>query len=170
MNGNSIWAIVVVIIVIVGGWFLLKGTPANAPATTVNNQMPIIGSTTPETIVENVVPDVTVTYTDQGFSPKSVNVALGTNVIFVNQSSGKMWVASAVHPAHSAYSGTSLSQHCPDTTNTAFDECGAVASGESYTFTFDKVGVWKYHNHAKASDFGSVTVTAQASTTTPTPI
>lgn len=165
MNKNAI-GVVVAIVVISGGWYLLSRTPAKAPVTEapVTNQMPIVGSTTPEMIVENTLPGVTVTYTDQGFSPKSVTVPAGTTVTFVNQSTGGLWVASAMHPSHAAYSGTSASQHCPDTTGTAFDECAAVALGSSYSFTFTKVGSWKYHNHVQATDFGAITVTAAAVT------
>lgn len=162
MNRNTIGVVVVVIIVLAGGWFLSSTAPVQAPGseTTVTNQMPVLGSTTPEMIVENTNPVVTVTYTDQGFSPKSVTVPLGTTVTFVNQSSGGMWVASAKHPSHTVYAGTSLSEHCPDTTGTAFDECKADAAGVSYSFTFAKAGTWGYHNHVQAADFGSVTVTA----------
>lgn len=167
MNGNHIGIIVVLLIVIAGGWYLLSGTSAKAPVTEtpVSNQMPIIGSTTPETTVGNTVPNVTVAYTDQGFSPNSVSISLGTIVTFVNQSSKGMWVASSKHPDHTVYSGTSLSQHCPDASNTAFDQC---STNTSYSFTFNKVGTWKYHNHVNASDFGTIIVTsASASSTTP---
>ncbi len=107
---------------------------------------------------------VTVTYTDSGFSPASVTVTQGQTVIWVNQSSHSMWVASAVHPTHTVYGGTNKNAHCAEgyTGSMPFDECAAVTSGSSYSFTFDKVGDWKYHNHANVADFGSVTVTAPA--------
>jgi plastocyanin len=174
MNGNHIGIVIAIIIVFAGGWYLLSGKTAKAPTseTSVSNQMPIIDSATPEMIVENTVPTVTVTYTDQGFSPKEVTVTLGTTVNFVNQSSGNMWVATAPHPAHTAYSGTSLSQHCPDTTSSAFDACEAYATGSSFSFTFNKEGTWKYHDHVNASRFGSVIVTSATvdSSTLITPI
>ncbi|MDP2665672.1 MAG: hypothetical protein Q8P23_03520 [bacterium] len=169
MNGNYIWGIIVLIIIIVGGWFLLKGTPTSAPTTTDQTsavQTPAVTNTTTTTSTTTTSSGVTVFYTASGFSPKSVTVPLGTTVTFVNQSPGSMWVASAAHPAHTAYSGTNLSQHCPDTTNSAFDECAAVTSGNSYSFTFNKVGDWKYHNHVNASDFGAVIVTPAATTIT----
>ena len=161
MDGKTVSIVVVVVIIIAGGWYFFSSTPVQAPSTetSVTNQMPVIGSTTPEMIVENTTPEVIVTYADQGFSPKEVTVPLGTTVTFVNQSSKNMWVASAMHPTHVLYSGTSLSEHCPDTTGTAFDECKADAPGSSYSFTFAKEGNWKYHDHLDASKFGSVTVT-----------
>ena len=167
MNGNTIGVVVVLAIVIIGGGFFLKA-PADAPESqTVTNGMPVIGSTTQETVVENTSPNITVAYTDQGFLPASVTVPLGTTVTFVNQSSNKMWVASAMHPTHVVYSGTSLSQHCPDTTNSAFDECTGDEPGETYSFTFNKEGVWKYHDHINSKMFGSVTVTTSSASTTP---
>mgnify|MGYP001590098068 CR=1 FL=1 len=164
MDGNEekaggvtvIGSVVLVLVVILGGWYLLSAKPAKAPTTGA----PSPSATATATTTEQTAPTpITVAYTDQGFSPASVTVHVGTTVTFVNQSSKKMWVASAMHPAHTVYSGTSLSQHCPDTANTAFDECVAVSSGGSYSFTFNKVGDWKYHNHVGSSDFGSVVVT-----------
>ena len=160
MNGNNVGIIVVIVLVIFGGWFFFSGDTSKAPVTEtpISNQMPVVGSTTPEMIVENLTPDVTVTYSDAGFSPKSVTIPVGTKVTFVNQSTKNMWVASAKHPDHTVYSGTSLSQHCPDASNSAFDECTADAPGKSYSFTFDKKGEWKYHDHIDATKFGSVIV------------
>mgnify|MGYP001560464509 CR=1 FL=1 len=162
---NPIGAVVVLIIIIAGGWYLFSGNSAEAPAleTAVTNQMPVVDSTTPETVVENTTPNVTITYTDQGFSPASVTAPLGTTVNFVNQSSKNMWVAAAMHPAHTVYSGTALAEHCPDTTGTAFDECKGDAPGTSYSFKFNKEGTGKYHDHIDATKCGSVIVTPATS-------
>ena len=67
-----------------------------------------------------------------------------------------------MHPSHVVYDGTGKDAHCaPSYTGAApFDECGAVGSSGSFTFTFTKSGDWKYHNHANAADFGTVVVTA----------
>jgi len=161
---EKIVGIIAVIIVIVGGWFLLSSTPASAPQTATTEEIPVTASTTTTTTTttttSSTVTGATVVYTNQGFSPSSVIVPLGTTVTFINQSTGNMWVASAMHPTHIVYSGTSLSQHCPDTTNSAFDECAADAPGSSFSFTFNKEGAWKYHNHVNASQFGTVIVTA----------
>lgn len=104
---------------------------------------------------EEVASVTTVTYTDAGFQPESVSIAVGETVEFINESGEAMWVASDVHPSHSQYDGTSLSEHCDGGVVTAFDQCG---SGDSYTFTFDQAGEWSYHNHESASDGGVVTV------------
>jgi plastocyanin len=144
MNRNII-GIALALVIAAGGWYMLQGTPAANEET----QTPATGTT--------------VIYSDRGFSPASLTVPLGTTVTFINQSSRDMWVASAMHPAHTVYSGTSLSEHCPDTANTAFDACAAITSGNSFSFTFNKEGTWKYHNHTNATDYGSVVATTAAS-------
>lgn len=162
---NPIGVVIVLGIIIAGGWYFFGGKTANAPApeTAVTDQTPVIDGSVPEMVVEDGPPtDVIVEYTDAGFSPASVTIPLGTYIVFVNQSSKNMWVASAMHPTHTVYSGTPLSQHCPDTTGTAFDECKGDAPGSSYSFKFNKEGTWKYHDHIDATRFGSVVVTVAA--------
>ncbi len=148
---------IVVIIVIIGGWFLLSSTPAKAPTTA---QTPVTDSKVPTNTPAAPTANTTVIYSDQGFSPANITIPLGTTVTFVNQNTKSMWVASAMHPTHILYSGTSLSQHCPDKDNSTFDQCAAVEKGNSFSFTFNKEGVWKYHNHTSGGDRGTITVTA----------
>lgn len=100
----------------------------------------------------------TITYTSSGFYPKTVTIKKGEIVEWVNNTSGQMWVASAVHPSHSVYSGTTLSQHCPDTANVSFDECSGSGPRGTWSFIFEKTGTWSYHDHLNASNGGSVIV------------
>lgn len=87
----------------------------------------------------------TVVYSDSGFSPDSVTIKKGESVTFENQSSGGMDVASNPHPTHTDY---------PE-----FDQGKSSQSGNStYTFTFDKVGTWGYHNHFNPGARGTVIV------------
>lgn len=99
-----------------------------------------------------------VIYSDSGYSPSNIAIKIGDTVIFKNESSDKMWTASAAHPFHSAYGGTSMEKHCPDDENIAFDQCEGIQKGESWSFKFDKKGEWKYHNHLNPSDIGTITV------------
>tara|TARA_B100000745_G_scaffold222018_1_gene148074 strand:+ start:377 stop:1168 length:792 start_codon:yes stop_codon:yes gene_type:complete len=87
---------------------------------------------------------VTITYTDEGFSPSTVEVSSGDTVRFVNKSSRPMWVASDNHPTH--------------TILPTFDQFGTSAVGESYQYTFTQPGEWKYHDHVNASEVGVVIV------------
>lgn len=170
------WVLAFVILVLVagGGFALYSLTKNSAPmaeeeameaATGTSEEAPTQSDTTTPATVDVGVDvgtsaPVTVTYTDQGFSPKSVSVAVGSSVKFVNNSTHKMWVASDAHPTHAKYDGTSTSQHCVSgsTTGGTFDECTAVAPGTVYTFTFSEAGSFTYHNHVQASDSGIVTV------------
>jgi carboxymethylenebutenolidase len=99
--------------------------------------------------------DTTIRYTEDGFTPSEVTVAVGDTVLFFNESGQSMWVASDEHPTHEAYDGTSLQEHCGQQNRDVFDQCGA---GDTYSFTFDKAGEWSFHNHERASDGGTVTV------------
>lgn len=124
----------------------------------VKMQVPAGSSSVKETVVESTesreatkggvdqaLVGTSVSYKDTGFSPKVLSVKKGTAVTFTNNSTKGMWVASAPHPSHTIL---------PE-----FDEFKSVSKGEQYTFTFEKVGTWKYHNHVNPSDVGSVVVT-----------
>ncbi|MBI5003923.1 hypothetical protein HZC00_02425 [Candidatus Kaiserbacteria bacterium] len=154
--------IIVLAAIVLGGWYYSTSQSALVPApqdqqavdTGVSSAMPAPGAPA-GTVEMEVKKGATVTYSSSGFSPASVTIKKGETVTFVDEGTGPMWVASAVHPDHTAYSGTTRSAHCPDTTGTAFDQC---ATGNSYSFTFDKVGTWHYHNHVAASDTGTIVV------------
>ena len=140
------------LIVVAGGWYLLRGTPASAPAAPAEETQTVASTTTPAA-------GATITYGPQGFSPASLTVPAGTTVTFVDQGASRMWVASDPHPTHQAYDGTTKDQHCAAGYSgpVPFDQCSA---GASYTFTFTKAGTWGYHNHGNAADKGTVVVTA----------
>ena len=157
---SRITTIIILVVLIGGGFWLLSPKSASttpAPATTVTpaDTQPATATTTSHT-ASTTETIITVTYTDKGFSPSPITVKKGQSVTFINKSSHRMWVAVDEHPTHLLYDGTSKSQHCPDISGNAFDQCIA---GDSYTFTFKKTGSWEYHNHTLASDEGIVTVT-----------
>jgi len=150
--------LIAIVVVIIGAVLLFvynrdqttTATPSPSPTEMATASPEATPTATPETI--------TVTYTDSGYSPATVTISAGQAVTFVNNSSRQMWIASAGHPTHTAYSGTTLSEHCPDAANTSFDACQGVAKGQSWSFTFTKTGTWKYHNHLRTSDFGTIVV------------
>jgi plastocyanin len=118
------------------------------PTLSANSEESVFGSSGTEGVTKggnNLSEGSSVQYSDTGFTPKVLTVKKGTAVTFSNKSSRAMWVASAPHPSHTIL---------PE-----FDELVSVSNGKSYTFTFEKVGTWKYHNHMNPSDFGSVMVT-----------
>lgn len=128
--------IVIIIIVIVagGGYFILRGSQQLSIS-----QMP--------PMKEKVI-----IYADTGYSPSSLRINVGETVLFQNKSSRSMWPASAMHPTHKDYPTTG---GCLGST---FDACKGVQPGESWSFKFDVIGDWKYHNHLNPKDFGAIIV------------
>ncbi len=139
--------IVALIVVLAGGAFWLMSKGSNNTATTDTTT-----ETSTDSSIESPAADeteaeaksVTVTFTDTGFSPADITINLGDSVVFTNKSSGSFWPASDPHPTHTVL---------PD-----FDADRAIATGQSYTYTFTRAGTWGYHDHLDASKRGSVTV------------
>lgn len=152
---KNILLALLVIVVLGGGYWMWQGsqegTVVPAPTDTVSTgtQVPV------ETGPVNTGMTATVKYDGSKFSPAEVTIKVGGTVTFEAEDGSTMWVASASHPDHTAYSGTTRQQHCPDTSNDSFDQC---AAGDSYIFAFKKVGTWPYHDHLNASAFGKVIV------------
>jgi len=86
-----------------------------------------------------------ISYTNDGFVPEDQTVAIGATVRFVNNSSVSMWVASDDHPTH---------KELPE-----FDNKQGVGPGETYEFTFEEAGKWKYHDHLNPNAEGTISVT-----------
>lgn len=99
----------------------------------------------------------TITYSDDGYTPASITINKGDTVVFSNKSTRPAWTASDVHPTHKAYPGSGIDK-CgnPDPNN--FDACRGYAPGEDYSFTFNQVGTWEYHNHSNSRHGGTVIV------------
>ena len=166
MNKTAI-IIIILGIIVIGGYFLLKGPEATAPTDGINipeeeatepvsSEMPVIGEEGVEEMV--VVNEKIITYSSAGFSLGELRVKAGETVTWKNESTQNMWVASAMHPTHMLYSGTSLSEHCPDPLGTAFDACAGAPPGGSWSFVFEKTGTWGYHDHLHPTLFGKVVV------------
>ena len=119
----------------------------SAQTTNSSDQLPLATQTqsgdsgsTPSVVASKVQ----ISITSAGFVPANVTVAPGTTVVFVNNDTTKHWPASGPHPTHTALPG--------------FDSKPGLAPGQSYEFTFDKVGTWAFHDHLNPSVSGSVTV------------
>lgn len=72
---------------------------------------------------------------DNNYEPKDFSIKKCTRVVFKNASSELHWPASDIHPTHGIY---------PE-----FDPKQPVVAGSEWSFVFDRVGVWKYHDHLK---------------------
>lgn len=167
---KSVVAILVIVVVIIAGFFLWSNS-ADAPENSTDmmdddSTMQEVGDVHDDdsmmdddamddsSMMEGGASVTTVSYTDDGFVPKEITINKGETVMFVNDSSHGMWVASAVHPTHSLYPEKSAGACL----GSDFDECENDPPGTSWAFTFDQVGTWGYHNHSRASDTGKVIV------------
>lgn len=144
MNKNFLVGGIVVLVLLAGGvWYAFMNKPV-----TMVEQPAVPVNTAPESVspAPAAAGIMEVDYTNDGFSPATVTIKKGGMVKFVNKTSGPMSVASNPHPTHTDYPG--------------FDQWKSDAKGTAeYSFTFDKVGTWGYHNHFNSSDTGTVIVT-----------
>ena len=101
----------------------------------------------------------TISFTGGSFEPSSFEVDVGATVTFKNISQSRtMWPATALHPTHTVYPGSSIGKCNTDEADSIFDACSNIGPGDSYSFTFDEVGEWKYHNHVQISVTGTIIV------------
>lgn len=166
-TSTSVVAVLVVVVLAGGLWWYMSSTnPAPTPAATDISGSPSSNSDTAQNNGTQVAADVgvsnlptsaIVTYGPDGFSPKVVTIAKGGTVSFVTQSAGGVWVAADEHPTHTKYDGTTRSAHCAAgyAGEKPFDQCVA---GANYSFVFNKVGSFDYHNHSAAQFVGTVIV------------
>lgn len=91
-------------------------------------------------------------YSDAGFFPNVLVISTGTTVTFSNSSARGFWPASGDHPTHTVYPTTG---GCVGST---FDACQEIAPGQAWSFKFDTVGSWNYHDHLNPNFVGTVVV------------
>lgn len=151
MNSKYLGIIGVVLLVLFGGYYLMKGQsgsqtpPPDTSSTSQTDQQQVASpSKSDVTIGQTKESGTEVEFTGNGFSPKSITVKVGTKVNWVNKGTTEVWVASAPHPQHTDLPG--------------FDALKGYKPGESYSYTFTKVGNWKYHDHLAPKNFGVVNV------------
>ena len=151
----------IILAVVLVGWILSR----NRGDVVLNTPTPVVSPTPDSTsspqatpLVSPVISKNIITYTNSGYTPNTITIKKGETVTWKNESSISMWTASAVHPTHRAYPGTDISACGTQTLLPMFDACGGTAPGQSWSFVFNNVGTWKYHNHLNSSKFGTVVV------------
>lgn len=75
----------------------------------------------------------TIEIDDEKFSPDKITIKKGQTVTFVNRGKEGHWPASNIHPTHGIY---------PE-----FDPKEPIPANLSWSFTFDKTGQFRFHNH-----------------------
>ncbi len=91
----------------------------------------------------------TVTLKAGGFSPNSLVISTGDTVVFRTENNVPFWPASDEHPSHLSF---------PD-----FDPKKPVEQDASWSFTFEKPGVYGFHDHISPQYTGTITVSSDSS-------
>ncbi len=134
MNKTYALTVGIIILIVAGtGLVLAKSKKSAVPNQPAAVSVPAINSR-----------PITIDYTDKGFSPNKLTVKTGQKIIFRNDSSASLWVASGPHPYDNAYPEFNANRSYPP--------------GQDYIFTFARTGVWDFHNHLNESDTGTITV------------
>ena len=130
--------ILIIVIVVVGGGFMLFSQPKESTL------IPFL--------------DGPIVYTNTGYTPKEIRIAKGDTVVFQNESSRDMWPATAIHPTHTIYPGSSIQKCRTSEAESIFDACGGVKPGQSWSFQFNEAGFWGFHDHLQTRYTGKITV------------
>lgn len=151
MSRNALIAIATVVIVVLGGLFFIsakKSQPSSSPQTQTPTYTRVESSTPSPAATASASARQTsknvVTITSAGFSPKNITIKAGETVVWKNQDSLMHTVNSSPHPSHTDYP--------------PLNSVGQISAGEEKSFTFEKTGTYKYHDHLNPSLVGSVTV------------
>lgn len=149
MSKNVVIATVVIVVLVLAGWYFMSSKKYSTP------QAPVTVSQTPApAAVESPTSSATngavvkedknaVQISSSGFLPKSITIKVGETVTWMNSDSINHTVNSAVHPTHLVYPPLNL---------------GTVKPGAKVSLEFSKAGTYQYHDHLNPSLTGSVTV------------
>ncbi|MBI5004410.1 cupredoxin domain-containing protein [Candidatus Kaiserbacteria bacterium] len=150
---SIIWlAILIIVLVFIAYFFGVFGSSTASPVVT---STPLrTPPPTPALVESRTVKAIgtkgfslLVSYTDQGFEPKTASIHTGDVVRFVNNSTKPMWITNSNYPAKNKKCGTS-----------ALDTCKELSPGEYWEFTFSAPGVWTFADKFSDTAKGSVTV------------
>jgi plastocyanin len=141
---NKVLLGIVAVVVVVGGYLLFTNKDESTNTTNPPPPPPASNGQNNSNNNSNVLTGEVMVDYNNGYTPATFTIKKGTKVTFHNKGTGQMWPASAPHPTHTDY---------PE-----FDPKKAIASGQSWSFTFDKTGTFRFHDHLNSSKFGSITV------------
>lgn len=139
---------VVIVLVIIGGWYLTRPKP-QTPLETSQTQTPkplsTESATTSESTEEAMMEEKSVVkITSSGFSPKNITIKVGGSVSWENEDSEDHAVNSAVHPTHTLFP--------------ILNQVGLIKPEGTKSLKFTSAGTFKYHDHLNPSLIGTVTV------------
>lgn len=132
----------------VGAVFIIMAIGIIYSAVTVLKP-PSIETSSQQESQTQITPSSKVTYDQNGFSPQSLTVDVGTTVTFENNTELPLWVASDPHPDHTSYPELDTSIEFQD---------HVPPGNPSYSFKFERRGTWSYHNHSQPEHIATITV------------
>lgn len=100
--------------------------------------------------------------TDDGFQPSEITINKGDTISFKNVGKNPHWPASNNHPTHTIYPGSGIEKCGTAEANGIFDACRGLNAGETFSFTFNAPGVWRFHDHLFPDTGGVITVNGEA--------
>jgi plastocyanin len=156
---GKITVAILLLVVIIGAVFLFSSFAKNPIKTAgvVNN--PEENSSAGAGITGGVVKTTNVIeMTSSGFTPATLTISKGDTVTWVNKDTETHWPASASHPTHTVYPGSGIEKCGTSEESTIFDACKGIVPGGSYSFTFNEVGTWGYHDHLNPNLHGKIAV------------
>ncbi len=150
MNRKALITTIIIVLALlgVGAYALTRNsdkdnTAATSNTTSTDTTAPSSDQSNPSNSGETKPATATITYTNNGFSPATLTVKVGTVITIKNDSSMQLQFDSNPHPAH---------------TDDPELNVGSVAPGSSGTFTVTTTGTHGYHNHLNSSDTGTIVV------------
>ncbi len=144
--------IIAVIVLIILGIIFLKPKPSLENDVILPADQENIVSKTPEPT------EYFVNITLEGFVPKILEIKKGEKVTWINKLATEIRPAGDFHPTHTNYPGSSVIMCGTAEEKNTFDACRNLKKGESYSFVFNEIGKWGYHNHLQPSKDGKIIV------------
>ena len=143
-RNKKIIAVVLVLAVIAVGlilFFMDTGSDSESEATPAPKATPQAVTSAKATAAAQANTKPTIRFTDSGFSPATLTVAVGAAVTIQNDSDRTVDFSSDPHPTHTLY---------------PFLNAGDIEPGGSATVTIPRAGSFGYHNHLDPSMKGTI--------------
>lgn len=150
-SSKTTWVIIVVIVAAllsVVAYAVATNRPKpddnSQTASTNSNPQKTEESNSDDTKADQSRETMTITFTDEGFSPATYSAKVGQAVRVDNKSSMQVQFSSDDHPTHTGEPELNLD---------------VLAPGESASFTPTKAGTWGFHDHLHDQYTGTLEVT-----------
>ena len=134
---NKSVTIGVVIVLVIGGGYLLLNKDSVYKSSGNSNGSTIVKTNTDVKVAATII------YSNNGFSPGTTSVKAGDVVAVSNTSTSDLQMQSNPHPAHTDDTDLNV---------------GLVSTGKTKNFTVTKTGTFGFHNHLNPSDTAKITI------------